>query len=142
MTSPAKNIFIPFHGFLENLRNRGFVITPEHHLRVRAVLEGLGPDCAPSDLKLLLCPLFAVNAKQQEEFYRAFDLYYASLNYAFPGKKEDRIPARKAGEIPEEISPVQSKHWPYVMTALLLILAMGTGIYFYIRPEPVPGGVP
>lgn len=66
----------PFGGFIERLKHHGFTIGVDHYFRVHMVLKQLGLDTPPPRLKFLLCPLFAVNAKQQELFYRTFDDYF------------------------------------------------------------------
>ncbi len=62
--------------FLEYLRLQGFIIGVDHHLRIQILLEMLGSDCSAFDLKTVLCPVFAINRKQQQKFYHAFDLYF------------------------------------------------------------------
>jgi len=69
-----------FDDFLVYLRRSGFIIGVGHQLRLQALLNNLGPDCKPGELKYLLCPIFATNAKQQNQFYRAFDSFFKSLD--------------------------------------------------------------
>ena len=66
----------PFGDFLDILKQQGFSIGIDHYLRLQTVLNLLGPDCGPADLKRILCPIFAVNDKQQQLFRKAFDGYF------------------------------------------------------------------
>jgi hypothetical protein len=75
-----RTVWLPFEDLLEQLTRKGFRIGIEHSLRLEVLLNRLGDQCSPSDLKTLLCPLFATNAHQQESFYRAFDACYPFLH--------------------------------------------------------------
>ena len=58
----------PFFGFMERLKGEGFIIGVDHYFRLIKILKKVEPDVAPFKLKSLLCPLFAVNQKQQNQF--------------------------------------------------------------------------
>jgi len=68
---------IAFGGFLAHLRARGFNLGVDQHLRLQQLLPRVGGRCAPAQLKTLLCPLFATSRRRQQEFYRAFEEYFA-----------------------------------------------------------------
>lgn len=66
-----------FDGLLTHLRQRGFDIGIDNYLRLQELLGKAGAECAPENLKTLLCPIFATSKSQQEQFYQAFDSYYS-----------------------------------------------------------------
>jgi hypothetical protein len=61
-----------FEGLTNHLRRLGFSVGIDHHLRLQLLLSRICGQCSPEDLKSLICPLFAVNEKQQEAFYPEF----------------------------------------------------------------------
>jgi len=93
---------LPFAEFLANLTRQGFVVGVDQHLRLHTLLHRLGPDCPPARLKSLLCPLFATNAKQQQQFYRAFDAYFAVFDPQRAKKEAEAEAERKAAEQAEK----------------------------------------
>src|ERR1039457_5500542 len=76
MRDGLANVPLPIDGFLSWLRAQGFVVGVDSYLQVQQLIERAGPECAPSDLKTVLCPLFARNEEQQEAFYRSFDRWF------------------------------------------------------------------
>lgn len=60
-----------FDDFLEHLRRQGFTIGVGHHIRLQELLNKVSGHCAPSDLKTILCPIFATDERQQVHFYSA-----------------------------------------------------------------------
>ena len=116
---------LPFQEFLAQLARQGFTIGVEHHLRLQAVLNALPPDCAPSDVKFYLCPMFAANAKQQQQFYHAFDAYFAAFE-----PERVREEEQQAGERRKAAPPLpEPKRWQYVLLgalATLLIFVIST----------------
>jgi hypothetical protein len=79
---------LPFSEFLTYLTRQGFIIGVDHHIRLQTVLNTLGQTCPPGELKYILCPLFATNAKQQQQFYRAFDTYFTMFKPEHSEKTE------------------------------------------------------
>src|SRR5436309_15668088 len=79
MTPASGNLALPIDGFLSWLRRQGFIVGVDSQLRVQELLSRIGPECAPGELKTLLCPLFASNQEQQEIFYAAFDAWFTLL---------------------------------------------------------------
>ena len=69
-----------FEEFTNHLRRLGFSVGVDHHLRLQILLSRIYGQCSPEDLKSLMCPLFAVNEKQQEAFYSAFDSFLPLLS--------------------------------------------------------------
>ncbi len=119
-----------FDGFIGCLRRQGFVIGVDHHLRLQELLNKLGPGCKPADLKYLLCPIFAANEKQQQQFYRTFDLYFKPLETAaapaieYPAEKPEK---KEIVESPEtEVTPPK---WQYILLGILLIVLAVVLIY-------------
>ncbi len=104
-----------FEPLLAQLRRQGFRIGVEHHLRVRSLLNRLGSDCAPSDLKTLLCPIFASSAEQQEYFYRAFDSLYPLLTV-------DEKWAPSVNPANDVAKVVTVRRWPYVVAGLAVLI--------------------
>jgi hypothetical protein len=114
---------MPFEGFISYLCRQGFIIGVDHYLRLQELLNKLGPGCEPAGLKYLLCPIFASNERQQQQFYRTFDLYFKPLEAAAAPSKE--YPAEKPGkkefvETPEaEVTPPK---WQYFLLGILLVI--------------------
>ncbi|MDM8516894.1 formylglycine-generating enzyme family protein [Desulfobacterales bacterium HSG16] len=122
--SKKKNISLPFEGFIRHLKSQGFIIGVDHHLRLNSVLNLIGPDSKPKDLKYLLCPIFATNAKQQDIFYRTFDRYFSFS--AFQESYEKSVQKKVADKsFDDEIKePAYGKKRLYILFALLLVLAV------------------
>jgi formylglycine-generating enzyme required for sulfatase activity len=133
-----KLLFAEFVGYLGR---QGFTVGVDQYVRLHALLRRLGPDCRPEQVKVLLCPLFATNAKQQAQFYRAFDAYFAAFD---PQRAEEQ--ARQAAE-PEPATepetapqPLWARKWPYVLAGIVLLALLGLGIQHALqwqeRPKP------
>ncbi len=138
-----KNI-LPFKDFLGHLKRQGFTIGVDHYLRLQALLNMLGKDSQLSELKYLICPVFAVNEKQQRQFYNAFDLYFKPIEPSTVKESEKQ-------DVSIEISPgklIRAKKWPYVLLGAIVI---ATSVYWYVKtlevaqqvvPKPIPQGQP
>jgi hypothetical protein len=74
--SPSQSGPLAFGEFLNTLQRQGFSIGVDHHLRLHRLLERLGSQCAPQELKQVLCPIFASSKEEQDLFYRAFDDFF------------------------------------------------------------------
>ncbi|MDX1905731.1 MAG: WG repeat-containing protein [Bacteroidia bacterium] len=70
--------FIPLEDFLRQLRDNGFPVGIDTHLRVQALLDRLPADTPVSRLGGLLCPIFARSEKEQQRFLRLFEAYCES----------------------------------------------------------------
>jgi formylglycine-generating enzyme required for sulfatase activity len=101
LNNPLQSGSIAFGEFLAHLRAKGFKIGVDRHLRLQQLLERVEGQCAPDELKTLLCPLFATSRQQQQEFYRAFDEFFAIFQPPKPPPppppppKQDRAPRRR-----------------------------------------------
>ena len=121
------DMLLPFDPFLDHLRRHGFCIGVEHHVRLRVLLNRVGADFGPGELKTLLCPLFATNAQQQEFFHRAFDSFHSVFTAkgegpADTGEVEDPVDA------PARLRVV--RRWPYLAPGgIALFLAVGVLIW-------------
>lgn len=124
----GKQVLI-FDDFLYYLRRQGFAIGVDHHLRLQEMLNKLGADCEPVDLKYLLCPIFATSEKQQQQFYRAFDSYFIPLVVAAKTTKvtvtAEKSPFIKPGKkktaefLEEAVNPPK---WPFILVGVLLVI--------------------
>ena len=65
-----------FAFLLEQLRQQGFEVGVDQHVKVANLLHQVDGRLQPDDLKTHLCPLFAKNRDQQARFYAAFDQLY------------------------------------------------------------------
>jgi len=94
-----------FEGLTDHLRRLGLSVGIGHHLRLQHLLSRVCGQCSPEDLKSLICPLFAVNEKQQDAFYSAFDSFLPLLSFqaqtpapshTLPGQKHrEAVPTRQ-----------------------------------------------
>ncbi|HYO91860.1 MAG TPA: hypothetical protein VEQ40_09495, partial [Pyrinomonadaceae bacterium] len=137
-----------FGELLAQLRQHGFPIGVDHYLRLQELLDKVGEHCAPEDLKTLLAPIFATSRSQQEQFYRAFDSYFALFEPA--SLKE--APARKALQVrPKEVRRLEpppqaqggsalaglQKKWLYVVVPVVL-LSLILGLVLLLRKRSQP----
>lgn len=125
-----------FGELLTHLRQHGFPLGVDHYLRLQELLDRVGDQCAPEDLKTLLSPIFAVSRSQQEQFYRAFDSYFSLFDpatlQAAPARpqlsarpKEIRRtrPAAATTPPPTTTAPPHGfqKKWLYIIAPVLLL---------------------
>jgi formylglycine-generating enzyme required for sulfatase activity len=128
MDTKRKTVNLPFGEFMAYLRRQGFIIGVDHYLGLQALLNKLGPDCRPADLKYVLCPIFASSEKQQNQFYRAFDSYFqpmetAGIKKIIPGDEPESKDVELTGE------PVGTPGWKYVLLGVLLLVLAALVIY-------------
>ena len=115
-----------FEGLTDHLRRLGFSVGVDHHLRLQYLLSHLYGQCSPEDLKSLICPVFAVNEKQQEAFYSAFDSFLPLLSSQTQAPTASESPPGQRH--PEGAPPPRTPaKWPYVL-ASILVLALLIGI--------------
>jgi hypothetical protein len=116
-----------FEGLTSHLRRLGFSVGIDHHLRLQLLLSRICGECSPEDLKSLICPIFAVNEKQQEAFYSAFDSFLPLLSSQAqaPGSSE-ALPGQGHREAapPPRLTPAK---WAYFLAAIAL-LALLVGV--------------
>ncbi|HYL77848.1 MAG TPA: caspase family protein [Bryobacteraceae bacterium] len=144
MSSKGRNsgALLPFEPLLDHLHRQGFHIGVEHHLRVRMLLNRVAADCQPSELKTLLCPIFATNAEQQDFFYRTFDEYYPFLRDVDQG---DAGSSPTASQPPVAEPSRVVRRWPYLAAAgiaIVLSVAFLTWKTQVLRPPAQPSSPP
>jgi len=113
-----------YSSFLAHLRQIGFVISTGHYLQLQAVLN-LAGDAEPSDLKYLLCPVFAKSEKQQAQFYLAFDSFFVS-----PVRKQ--IADKDNSELKQE--PEMPRKWQYAVFGILLLANV---VLYYLAQDDI-----
>jgi hypothetical protein len=68
---------LPFDGFVHALKNEGFTIGVDKYIRIQQLIAHCDGTVDPPSLKTILCPLFAIDADEQQRFYELFDRYYS-----------------------------------------------------------------
>ncbi|MCP5050776.1 MAG: hypothetical protein GY940_26670, partial [bacterium] len=130
----SEKVTLLFADFLAYLHRQGFIIGVDHHLRLQQLLNKLGPGCNPADLKFLICPIFAVSKKQQQQFYRAFDSYFKPLQ---AGIGEEPLYKESEKEDPqEEIEGIPKRTWKrYYIYLGILLLIFGMLMIKFLDPD-------
>jgi len=128
MDMKSKTINLAFGEFMAYLRSQGFIIGVDHHLRLQALLNILGPDCRPDDLKYVLCPIFATGEAQQRQFYRAFDSYFKPME-AVGLKKIIPGDAPECNGVDSTDEPVSIPKWKYILLGVLMLVLATLIIY-------------
>jgi hypothetical protein len=120
-----------FEEFLAHLRRQGLTIGVDHYLRLQELLSKIGSQCAPGDLKTILCPIFATDANQQKLFHSSFDSYFGIFSQL--AASDTSVPSRRLQEeqklTAEQAQKTRKRKWPYfllggALAAGLLILAI------------------
>ncbi|HJQ23190.1 MAG TPA: hypothetical protein VKA60_04695 [Blastocatellia bacterium] len=127
---------LAFGDFLEYLRRQGFTFGIDDYLRLQELLNKMGGDCAPADLKTRLCPLLATNPFEQEQFYEAFDQYFDLFQTA-PAAASRRAPdvLPVARDIPQ---PARKRKLLYVLAGLLAVALVIAGVLFVKSRRTAP----
>lgn len=120
-----------FGDFLEHLRRQGFTVGVDDYLRLQELLNKIG-DCAPVDLKTLLCPILATNKIQQQQFYAAFDSYFDLFQPASAARPPMPADRPRAADGPS--SSGARKKFYVLASALLLGLALALAFVLWPRP--------
>lgn len=122
-----------FGDLLEYLRQQGFMIGIDSHLRLQKVLSRVSGHCGPDELRTLLCPIFACDKKQQEFFYRAFDAYLGlqQINMV-PLKDAETVSLHDKAQKPD-VTPFWARRWPYFILGLALAAAIALTSYYHER---------
>jgi hypothetical protein len=76
MDISSEAVPLPLSDLIAELKDCGFDVGVERQLRLFRLLGSLNGQCEPEQLKFLLCPIFAIDEKQQTEFYRIFEAQY------------------------------------------------------------------
>src|ERR1700693_963801 len=127
-----------FEGLTNHLRRLGFSVGVGHELRLQHLLSRVYGQCSPEDLKSLICPLFAVNEKQQEAFYSAFDSFLPLLSLqAQEPADSDALSSRRhrEGARAHLLTPPK---WAYFLAStVLLSLLIGIAVWkSHVAPPP------
>jgi hypothetical protein len=151
MTAPPSSLRpLVFEEFLAHLRRQGLTIGVDHYLRLQELLSKIGSQCAPGDLKTILCPIFATDANQQKLFHSSFDSYFGIFSQLAAG--DTSVPSRRLQEeqklTAEQAQKTRKRKWRYFLlagslAAGLLILAIST-LRHPTKPSrtPVSGALP
>ena len=123
---------LPFNGFIEYIRQEGFVIGVDHYLRLQAVLKNFGSTCQPSELKFLLCPIFATTQREQAQFYRSFDHYFSAF---VTSEKTEEKPEQIVREEQEEplTESVTVRTWPFIVAGILIMIIVSLSAWYLNR---------
>jgi hypothetical protein len=137
-----KNDHLTFGDLVDHLRQNGFNIGIDSHLRLQKVLSKVSGNCSPADLKTLLCPIFATNQKQQEFFYSAFDSYFGlGQSLEVSSKGGTTLLNRQPSKVEKE--PILAQRWPYVLVGILLTAITAAVLYYHKQqtqigtPQPI-----
>ena len=136
MNEAGFNGDLMFGELLAYLRQHGFRIGVDHYLRLQQLLERVGTRCAPHELRTLLCPIFATNRNQQEQFYRVFDSYFDFFQSGDePGETtHEELP--EAQTLAQAAKPQPSRRrWLYVATPVALALLVIVSVLI-LRQKP------
>ncbi|MCP4106585.1 MAG: hypothetical protein GY749_13795 [Desulfobacteraceae bacterium] len=131
-----KDLPLPFADFLGRLKQQGFIIGVDHYLHLQTVLEIFGPEYLPGRLKYLLCPVFATSPKQQEQFYKTFDLYFNLEKPGFElGAEQDVVTGKqKPKTVDEKKRPgIKARKFPYVLAGILCVIAVAVIVYCLVN---------
>lgn len=128
-----------FGDFLQHLRQRGFALGVDQYVSLQRLLQQSGGDFAPQRLKTLLCPLFARNQVQQEQFYRLFDEYFSIFR---PATATARDFSPDAGADGPRLFPLSRRPRRLVYLAGIVSLVIAALFIFALRPKaPVSSGI-
>jgi hypothetical protein len=134
-SNPGNSAPLAFGEFLGYLKQQGFTIGVDHHLRLHHLLSQVGEHCAPHELKTLLCPIFATSEREQELFYRAFDLYFDLFRLA--DKRDARsgqLPTGRPGTRQLQLPDQPKWRSPLAFTALALAIII-LAVILLMNPE-------
>jgi formylglycine-generating enzyme required for sulfatase activity len=124
MSDDSNSDILAFGDFLEYLRQRGFRIGVDHHLRLYDLLNRVSEHFPPQDLETLLAPIFATDKNQQEQFYQAFHAYF-SIFGPFPTPASPRVDHGSLLLIkPKNKTQLSERIWVYVLASILIHLTI------------------
>lgn len=117
---------LPFTPFIHHLQRQGFTIGVEHYLRLYTLLDELG-EYHPQQLKTLLCPIFATNKDQQQQFYTAFDQFFSHWQKIAIKPQIDTEEAQETIFSKNQATP----RWQWLLALLLWLLLAVLGWQAY-----------
>lgn len=131
-----------FGDLLAHLRQQGFRIGVDHYLRLQQLLDKVGDHCAPDELRTLLCPIFATNKTQQEQFYKTFDSYFDLFQIAVePAESDESFAETVQTQARAFKSKSSRRKWLYAATPVALA-ALVFVLILFLKPktgeQPVP----
>ena len=138
---------IPFGDLLDSLRRQGIAVGVDHYLRIYALLERVGDECSPQQLKTLICPLVATSREQQEQFYRVFDQHFGLFDEAVPpalAEDTDELPITtplSAGAATPSTPRTASRRKLIIAGAVLLAAVLITAVILIV-PRPASTRAP
>ncbi|MDX2031517.1 MAG: PKD domain-containing protein [Blastocatellia bacterium] len=116
---------------IEALRRQGIRVGIGHYTRLQKLLHSLPCDCPLLELKTLLCPILASNEKEQEIFYRVFDVYLGPS----VSSPEDSADTQNSSEVDFEKrnAPNVKRRWKlqhtiFLLAGLVLVGAIGLSL--------------
>lgn len=111
-----------FDDFLTQLRQQGFEIGVDHYLRLQELLNKTHAECAPQDLKTILCPIFVTSQAQQEQFHLFFDSYFRILRSAAQPMSQPELHADRVGLTDSKPKRTLYKKWLYIAGAIVAVV--------------------
>ena len=76
---------LPFAGLLEELRRKGFAISPADYLRLNRLVGALGIECRTwNGLQNVLCPILAKSAEEQQAFHPIYRAWVDGIGGKMP----------------------------------------------------------
>jgi TolB-like protein len=116
-----KSDLLMFGDLLAYLREHGFNIGVHHYLRLQDLLNKIGNNCEPQELRTLLCPILATSKTQQEQFYRAFDSYFDLFQVADePAEAAESFSEDAQTNTPAYKAKSSRRKWIYAATPVAL----------------------
>ncbi|MDX2249436.1 MAG: WG repeat-containing protein [Bacteroidia bacterium] len=130
---------ILFEDFIGFLRNNGYPVGVDTHLKMQRLLEELSSGLPAERLKTLLAPIFVNSTEQQDTFYRLFDDFLESYQAGKQVSTYPDQPLTPAAVLspPSGMLRFLSRRRYYLMVQAILILGLGylgvQGIDCYIK---------
>ena len=131
---------LPFGDFLSHLSQREFTIGIDHHLRLQQLLDKTSSECAPEDIKTLLCPIFATDEKEQELFYQEFDNFFEIFQAPSTATSEE-TPGGSELAVDRQLTHVSRSKKRALIAGFTVVglLLIGLAVYyFYQKPVVTP----
>ncbi|HEX8068535.1 MAG TPA: redoxin domain-containing protein [Pyrinomonadaceae bacterium] len=140
---PAGSDQLLFGALVAHLRQRGFVVGVDQYLRLQVLLARVGGRCTPAQLKTLLCPLFATSARQQAQFYQAFDEHFALFHPDENGAAADATGGGTPQAATFKAARRARRAWrAYLLAALVLAVGVALAIVAWRRQSTTPPSPP
>jgi len=125
---------LAFGDFIDYLRAQRFSVGVGDYLRLQQLLNGVDEHVAPTDLKTLLCPIFATSKSQQKQFHDAFDAYFQIFQPPLVAAAEDEIGAPRPAI--QSKKPLRSNRALVAVVSALIVLGFGTALWILLHNRP------